>query len=271
MAKTINNDEDDYKISWKYYMLQCMGCESISFRIETHDYEVSYPDEYENWIHEITVEVYPKPLKNHSPISEQYNLPSTIRTVYKETLDALKNECNLLAGVGFRAVIEAVCNDKKITGKNLATQIDNLSKNRLITESEAKRLHAVRFLGNDSIHEIAVPKKEALIVVLEIIEHLLRNIYLIDLHAKSVLDTFITEFEDFEDLLLRKLKQFNAGDDYPLAKYLDKDIRRLNNQLTKFEQELINAINNGDFPKLSVGAVKRFGNNPDQLQHFIKQ
>lgn len=268
--KKISSDDPEYNIVWKYYMLQCMGCELISFRIETHDYETSYPDEYNNWTHDITVRIFPTPLKNHKALSE-YILPTQIRTVYNEAVEALKTNCNLLSGVGFRAVVEAVCIDKNITGRTLEAKINNLSKNRLITDKETERLHAVRFMGNDSVHEMAVPKEKALYVVLEIVEHLLKNLYIIDHHAKPVLDTFINDFEEFEELLLKKIKRFKTGDDFPLAKYLDKDVRRLNGQISKFETELITAINNGTFNRLSIGTIKSFGtNNAETFQHFIK-
>lgn len=269
--KKVSSGSEDYHYDTKYLTVQCMGCENVSFRQEVHDYEATYPDEYDNWVHDITVTLFPQPLKNHKAFREQYLLPIQIRTVYNETLEALKSNCYLLAGVGFRAVVEAVCIDKAITGRNLETKISNLSKNRFITDKEADRLHAVRFMGNDSVHEMAVPKENALYVVLEIIDHLLNNLYIIDHHAKPVLDTFITNQEEFEELLLRKLRTFKKDDDFPLAKFLEKDVRRLNGQISTFETELINQINLGEFKKLKVGDIKTFGTNTtDTFQHFIK-
>jgi hypothetical protein len=269
--KKISSGDEDYHCDTKYLTVQCRGCESVSFRQEFHDYEATYPDETDNWVHEITVTLYPQPLKNHKAFREQYLLPVQIRTVYNETLEALKSNCFLLAGVGFRAVVEAVCIDKAITGRNLETKITNLSKNRFITDKEADRLHAVRFMGNDSVHEMSVPTEKALYVVLEIIDHLINNLYIIDHHAKPVLDTFITKQEEFEELLLKKLRIFKKDDDFPLAKFLEKDMRRLNGQITIFETELINQIKLGSFKKLKVGDIKVFGTNTtDKFQHYIK-
>jgi len=147
----------------------------------------------------------------------------------------------------------------------------NTTANKLITDKEAERLHAVRFLGNDSVHEMAVPKEKALYVVLEIVEHLLNNLYIIDHHAKPVLDMYITDFEDFQVLLLKKLKTFNTGDEFPLAKFLEKDVRRLNGKIANFETDLIANIQAGEFKRLTLGAVKPFGiNSTDNHQHFIK-
>lgn len=270
-GKNLRSVDPDYHFETFYYMIECCGCETVSFRSEGHDYETSYPDEYNNWTHDITVRIYPSPLKNHRPISEQYLLPTQIRTVYSESIDALKADCKLLAGVGFRAVIEAICIDKNIPGRNLEVKITKLLANKLITDKEAERLHAVRFLGNDSVHEMSVPKEKALYVVLEIIEHLLNNLYIIDHHAKPVLDMYITDFDDFQQLLLKKLKNFNVGDEFPLAKFLEKDVRRLNGQIASFETDLITKIGNGEFKRLTIGAIKPFGtNSTDNHQHFIK-
>jgi hypothetical protein len=269
-GKTIPLKDDDYHADTIYLMVQCCGCEDVSFREEFHDYEVTYPDDTDNWVHEISIKLFPHTLLNHKPISATHILPDKIRIVYNETLDAIKSQCFLLSGAGFRAIIEAICLDKQITGKNLEIKIGKLALNRLITDKEAERLHAVRFIGNDSVHEMAVPKKETVYIVLGIIEHLLSNLYIIDQQAKSHLDTYITVFGDFETLLHKKLKSFKSGDDYPLAKFLERDIRRLNGQLSIFEGDLISKIQAGEFSKLSIGDIKAFGNSTSQLQHFIK-
>lgn len=267
--ETANFDDPDLRIQREYYMLKCMGCEEISFRKETQDFELLYPNRHNEWEPDTRVEIFPFPLRNHKPLYD-YLLPDQIGIIYRETLGALKANCNLLAGVGFRAIVEAICLDKRIKGKSLEVKINNLSKNRLITESEAERLHAVRFMGNDSVHEMKVPKESALFAVLKIVEHLLDNLYIIDHNTKPVLDTIITNFDDFKKLLVKKLKNFEKGDEFPLAKFLGKDVRRLNRQEAKFELELIDAIDKGDFTRLTLGSKKQFGtNNSNNLQHFI--
>lgn len=269
--KTIQRYEDeDYYYGLKYLTIQCRGCENIVFRSEMHDYESAYPDDLNNWTYDIAVNTYPQPLKNYRAIKEPHLLPTQIKIVYKETLDALRSNSFLLAGVGFRAVVEAICIDKEIAGRNLELKIDSLSKNRYITDKEAERLHAVRFMGNDSVHEMAVPTERALYVVLEIIEHLLNNLYIIDQHAKPVLDIYITNQEEFEALLIKKVRPFKKGDDFPLAKFLGRDIRRLNGKISQFELELVKNIQLGEFTILTIGDIKVFGDSANKLQHFVK-
>ncbi len=77
--------------------------------------------------------------------------------------EALASNCFLLSAVAFRTIVEAVCRDKGIKIKEieyLKPQIDKLLKNGLITKSEAGRLLLIRFIGNDSVHEMVIPKQK---------------------------------------------------------------------------------------------------------------
>ena len=125
---------------------------------------------------------------------------------------SLKNNCYLLSGVGLRAVIEAVCIEQSITGRNLEVKINNLVKNKLITEKDANRLHSIRFLGNDSVHEMDVPNEAKLRAAIEIVEHMLKNLYLIDIEASEHLDTIISNYDDFKALFLRKYRNTREKD-----------------------------------------------------------
>lgn len=149
---------------------------------------ITYEEEYTE-----EVLLYPTPLKNHIPLTDGYNLPPKIKAIYHETLETFKAGSYILAGVGFRAVIEAICIDKGIKGRDLQQKINNLLKEKLITEKECKRLHSIRFLGNDSVHEMLKPEKRTLYLVLEIIEPLLKNIYLIDLNIGDRLEAEWTD------------------------------------------------------------------------------
>lgn len=267
--KEVLSEDENYHYAWKYMTIQCLGCETISYRTDFEDYETAYPDEYDNWNYDISTSIYPKFLKNHKSLNDSSLLPGNILTVYIEAVNAFKANCKLLTGVAFRAVIEAVCVDKAIKGPNLGKKIDNLVKSRLITDNEAERLHSIRFIGNDSVHEMTVPLEETLYIVLAIIEHLLNNLYIIDYHAKDKLETRIKKYEDFQNLLDKQLIKFNKGDEFPLAKYLGKDMRRLNGKITIFETKLISKIKSNDYEKLKIGKVAKYAGSKDDLKHFI--
>jgi hypothetical protein len=113
-----------------------------------------------------------------------------------------------------------------------------------------------------------VPKERSLETVLNIINHLLNNLYLIDSDSSGVLETIIIHFQEFERLLNKCIKKFNPGDEIPLAKILSKDIRRLNGKIADYESELVDKINNNEYTKLEIGKVDSYGNDTTQRQHF---
>ena len=62
-TKLVNSGHEDYHCAWRYMTIECMGCESISFREDYEDYESSYPDQFDNWVIDISTSNYPSSLK----------------------------------------------------------------------------------------------------------------------------------------------------------------------------------------------------------------
>lgn len=100
----------------------------------------------------------------------------------------MANELPVLAGVGIRALVESVCNEKKASGSNLAQRIDSLVPLGILTRDAAKTLHSLRILGNRAAHEVKPHSIAKLRIALDIAENLLTNVYVIPHQAKSVLD-----------------------------------------------------------------------------------
>ncbi|MHC8949598.1 DUF4145 domain-containing protein, partial [Sphingobacterium hungaricum] len=196
------------------------------------------------------------------------DLPDKIRIIYIETIESLTNNCYLLAGVGLRTIIEAVCIDQKITGRTLENKINNLVKNKLITEKDGQRLHSIRFLGNDSVHDMDVPNENKLKTALEVIENLLKSLYLIDIELDHHLDTIIVKFEDFKNLIFRKVNSnlIIVGEEKNLVEILGKDMRRIERSyLTNFVSQLTEEIENNIIKSLSIGKIE------NNQQYFIKR
>lgn len=262
-TKTINGAFDEYMEM--YQIVECKGCENLSFRIETHDYlMVTEEDETP-----ITVLSYPEYLKGHTYLKGYHLLPEKIKDIYLQTILAFRGRSYLLTGAGFRAVIEAICIEEKIKGHNLEQKINNLTKNRLITDKEAERLHSIRFLGNDSIHEMEIPKEHKLFIVLDIIENLLKNLYIIDRQAKSVLDTIIKDYSDFETLLWKCAEKQNQDEEKTLKEIFGKHIRRLNIDFVLAEKAVIEGINKGVITFLRLGAFKKATLDDSPRQHYF--
>lgn len=257
----------DFHWEQNYETIQCLGCENIQFRNRySHEDMFKYTDDgHEESFDES--KYFPKNLTNHSLLKNQYHLPHQLRIVYTETLEALKNNCYLLAGVGLRAIIEAICLDQNIAGRNLEIKINSLVRNKLITEKDGNRLHTIRFLGNDSVHEMDVPKEEKLRIALDIAEHLLKNLYLIDIDVNQHLDTIISEYEDFKNLVLRKFRATSIiqGDEIDIKTVLKKDFRRVEGSyLQNFITQLVDEIQNNLITTISIGKIE------NNHQFFIK-
>ncbi|MGD9994255.1 MAG: DUF4145 domain-containing protein [Salinivirgaceae bacterium] len=267
--KTFRSDYNDYDYQIDYMIVECMGCETISFRKELIDIESAYPDENGNWQPDITVSTFPNELKIKKRLGNLYDLPEKIKRIYNEAIDAFNSNCFILTGVAFRAVIEAICLEEKIKGNSLEVKINKLIAQNLITEKEANRLHSIRFIGNDSVHEMTVPNEKSLRLVLNIIENLLSSLYLIDSDSDGLIEKVIVHFQEFERLLNKSIKKYASGDELPLAKILNKDLRRLNGKIADYERELIDKINNNSFTNLGIGKVETYGNDSKKRQHFI--
>jgi hypothetical protein len=261
----------EYRVDTIHEVVQCCGCKTISFRKIVIDYESSYPIEENEWHIPQETYCYPSVLKDHKEFQDIWDLPDVVRNIYSQSLQAIKDNSNILAGIGLRATIEAICNEQNISGKNLDKRIDALARGGFISQKDADRLHAIRFLGNDAAHEIKTINGKNLLIALRIIEHLLINIYILDKDTDSSLDTIIKTSEHFIKFLNQKLVCINPGDEIPLAKVFGKDMRRFHTYFVAHEKHLISQINSGSFNKLSIGKLDNYANSKDKLQHFVVQ
>ena len=86
------------------------------------------------------------------PALTRVHLPNNIDTIYRETHWALCSGSVILAGIGMRAVLEAVCAKKRARGKDLEKRIDNLVELGVLSTNDAKVLHRLRDFGNEAAH-----------------------------------------------------------------------------------------------------------------------
>lgn len=233
------------------------------------DYENAFPDAAGEWDVPEEEDIYPKYNPDQDEIAEILRAPDVVQEIYAETIRAVEAGALTLAGLGLRGTIEAVCNDRKIVGRNLEGRITKMAAQGLVSSKDAERLHAIRFLGNDAAHEIRKPNKQQISIALKIINHMVQSVYLLDLEVSGKLETIISDEEEFKKLLSKNLRAFNAGDEYPLAKFLGKDIRRLGQGASALEAHLLSSINSGKYAELSVGKVAKFAESKVALQHFI--
>lgn len=170
-----------------YEIIKCLGCDNISFRTCSSDSEDYSEDPVTGEYTRTEVEnIYPKRLAGRKSMEGEYFLPAKIKEIYNETHSALLSKLDILASVGIRTLIEAVCLEEKAEGKDLQTKINNLVTKNVLTNKSAEILHKTRFLGNKSAHEITAPSNEELLVTFEIAENLLRNLYVIPKRAHQL-------------------------------------------------------------------------------------
>src|SRR3990172_321638 len=156
-----------------YRILQCRGCEGISFQHASWNTDDWGEDGFV-----VTQEVYPYRLSGRKMIDGQQYLPESVKRVYQETHTTLAANAFILGAIGIRAVVEAVCNDKKTKG-NLDKKIDELANSGWLSQQQTKFLHKSRLLGNLAAHEMATPSPSTLGGVLTIVENLLETVYVL--------------------------------------------------------------------------------------------
>lgn len=261
--------EHEYRVDTVHQTLQCKGCKTLSFQKIVIDFESAYPISEDEWEVPKDVFNYPRVLSGHKKLGDLWDVPKLVREIYKQSLNAIRDESSILAGIGLRATIEAICNDQNIQGRTLDKRIDGLAKSGLISQRDAERLHAIRFLGNDAAHEILSSSESNLLIALRIIEHLLLTLYVLDGQAGGSLETIIKSPEKFLELLDKKLTTFKSGEEIPLAKIYGKDVRRLHGYASSHEVFLVAEIRNGKYSRLSLGKVDNYASSKDKLQHFI--
>lgn len=112
-------------------------------------------------------------------------LKSELTTIYREALSCYNEEALILCTAGLRALLEGICQDKRIKGRNLKVKIDGL-KAILPNKNIIRNLHQFRFMGNDAVHELAAPNRKELALAIGVIEDLLNFLYEMDYKASQL-------------------------------------------------------------------------------------
>jgi len=165
-----------------YQIVQCRGCRELSFRLQSVDINSYFGNEMKAY----KCFTYPNRVPGRTKLKWQLYVPEMVSAIYEETYRALGNEQLILAGIGLRALVEAVCKEKDSQGKNLVEKIDNLVNKGLMTKTGAEVLHSIRHIGNHSAHEVEANSMEELLMALDVVEHVLREVYIIPARSKML-------------------------------------------------------------------------------------
>ena len=177
MQSQDSSPDGDIHVGDEYLVVQCMGCQTLSFCQESWNSEDWNPETEDT---PISRTLYPPRIIGRPLLEDRWFLPPQIREVYEQTRSAIIQNLPILAGIGVRAIIETVCKEQNTSGRDLATRIDALASLQLIARKEAQILHSLRFMGNAAAHETKAHSAEELNIALNIVEHLLNTVYLLE-------------------------------------------------------------------------------------------
>jgi hypothetical protein len=179
--------EWDYYISDQYQIVQCQGCEAVSFRKNhTNSEDVAWNEEDQVGITLDHEELYPSRVAGRHKLWRAGLLPPDVSRIYDETHAALCNKQPILAGIGIRALVETVCKEKGTTKFKLVDKIDELVGMGVLTQAGASTLHRLRVLGNDAAHEVKPHSEETLGIAMDVVEHLLNDVYILPSVARRL-------------------------------------------------------------------------------------
>jgi hypothetical protein len=171
----------------EYYVVECRGCNYVSFLLK----EVTYIDGKEDFsINEsfpddITDDLDEDDDENFLREEEINILPPLVRSIYEEVEEAFQTDIPILTGIGLRTLLEAICVNEKIPGRNLQEKIENLYKKDYVAKKSLPILHDLRLIGNVTAHQMKKPTERTLDYSLEILHHTLKGLYITPyLHAK---------------------------------------------------------------------------------------
>jgi hypothetical protein len=180
-----------HSFDWQEYnqVVQCLGCKTISFRKASMNSEEYYQVSEDDFEHAVSEKLFPSRLVGRKGLGEDARyLPQTVSVIYDETLAALANQCPVLSGIGLRALIETICKEKNAVGKDLFSQIDSLQATHILTPNSATVLHKIRTLGNAAAHEVKPHSEKQLGLAMDIIEQLLREVYILPKQVAAEFD-----------------------------------------------------------------------------------
>ncbi|MGX4764755.1 hypothetical protein ACWH4V_02875 [Bacillus mojavensis] len=212
--------EDEPEFNWhsKHHIVECAGCQNISF---VHQYgdEDSWEFERGEMVWKDEFIVYPeKPFedteeyrieqefkkRNWLKIKAYSYVPSALYNLYKQIIQAYNENLNILCASGLRILLEGICNDLGITKgyiydekkqkiirdgdrdprkrESLEGKFFGLFDDGYISFNEALILQKILYVGNGAIHQIFEPDKPVLKHIIIIVEGILVNTYELEHH-----------------------------------------------------------------------------------------
>ena len=174
--RTVGSEKgDNYHWGIDHYFGQCAGCDNYCYALSRWD-----EDDWDPYSGEVTIhwDTYPVSKGQRPSIDDSDELPNKVNIIYREVIASINSNLHILSAIGLRTLIEAICKDRGVEGKNLEVLIDALARNGILSTDQAKILHGLRFMGNVAAHEIKQAKPVEILAALEIAETMMKTIYI---------------------------------------------------------------------------------------------
>jgi Domain of unknown function (DUF4145) len=160
-----------------YRLWVCMGCEHGVLQQEYSNSDMEDGQEEFSY--------FPARSQDELSAKPYSRLKPKLAAIYIESIACYNSRALILCASGLRALLEGICEDKRIKGKNLKGKIEGL-KARLPNKNIIRNLHHFRFMGNDAVHKLAAPKTAELALAISVIEDLLNFFYELDYKASRL-------------------------------------------------------------------------------------
>jgi hypothetical protein len=154
-----------------YQIVKCSGCDIVSYRNHNYFSECQDIDGSGGTWEERFPAFKERPEKNFK------NLPPLFMKIYQEIITVYNNDGFILCAAGIRALLEGICKEKGITKGDLLEKIQNMQKQGIISKHHEDILDNLRLMGNEVLHELQVPAREEIKAALNIIEHIIEDLY----------------------------------------------------------------------------------------------
>lgn len=178
-------EEESLEVYGQFRLWFCAGCDACTMEdYYTADYMFSQVGDGE-FSQEYASIYHPKPAVGFRPDKQFDKLPPKLRKLYDEVIRAHNDKLHLLCSAGLRGLIEGICADKNISGRDLEKKIDGMTA--VLPTHIVENLHGFRFIGNDAVHKLEAPAEFELTLALDVIEDILNFLYALD-YKVSLLD-----------------------------------------------------------------------------------
>lgn len=180
----IDDNSIESQIDWQYVysVLECRGCETVTFRKD------SYFSEYED--NEQPPSEYYPPRISHPLPNWVIDLPEDMQDLMTEVYKALWSDNRRLATMGIRSLFDMYCEDQLGGDEGGFKAKLKLLQDRKIISDEEKIIfeHTIVDFGNAATHRRFKPKYKDLEILVQILEYLL-HAHVVELHGNRLKDS----------------------------------------------------------------------------------